>query len=190
MDDLSIMPNRFVMTSRIVQVNVSEGPVGAWPSKLNIYVSRKETYRWIGIGLPRKSVRDPKYDHKIIEVPVPYPGVELLYSGESCRRLIVEYLMPNLKNADEYNCFTKGDWDKVIPDNLEWIIRERCNDIPIDCACRCDVSIELTIQFVYCEAIALLQGCLKAKSACSICLDEFVPGGDVLYLPECTISFI
>ena len=40
MDDLSIMPNRFVMTSRIVQVNVSEGPVGAWPSKLNIYVSR------------------------------------------------------------------------------------------------------------------------------------------------------
>ena len=43
MDDLSIMPNRFVMTSRIVQVNVTEGPVGAWPSKLNIYVSRKET---------------------------------------------------------------------------------------------------------------------------------------------------
>ena len=64
--------------------------------------------------------------------------------------------MPNLKNADEYNCFTKGDWDKVIPDNLEWIIRERCNDIPIDCACRCDVSIELTIQFVYYKATALL----------------------------------
>ena len=55
MDDLSIMPNRFVMTSRIVQVNVSEGPVGAWPSKLVIDVSRRETYRWIGIGLPRDS---------------------------------------------------------------------------------------------------------------------------------------
>ena len=103
------MPNRFVIATRILRVSVSQGPVGAWPSKLFIDVSRRETYRWIGIGLPRESVLTPKSDNKFVEVPIPYPGVQLLCSGESCRHLIMEYLIPKLKDADEYNGFTRAD---------------------------------------------------------------------------------
>ena len=53
MDDLRTVPNKFVITTRTVRVNVSDGPVEAWPSKLGIDVLRTETYRWIGIGLHR-----------------------------------------------------------------------------------------------------------------------------------------
>ena len=76
-----------------MRVNVSEGPVGARPSKLVIDVSRRETYRWIGIGLSRELVRTPKYYYKIVGVPIPYPGVQLLCSGESCRRCVPVYLL-------------------------------------------------------------------------------------------------
>ena len=153
-------------------------------------MSRRETYRWIGIALPRESVRTPKSDNNFVEVPNPYHGVQLLCNGESCRRLIMEYLIPKLKDADEYNGFTREDWDQVIPKDLEFIIEDRASDISIDFACRCDVSIELTIQFVYCEATSLLQGCLNSKSACSIYMDELVPtGDDVLYLQECIPRF-
>ena len=87
-----------------------------------IDVSRRETYRWIGIALPRESVRTPKSDNNFVEVPNPYHGVQLLCNGESCRRLIMEYLIPKLKDADEYNGFTREDWDQVIPKDLEFII--------------------------------------------------------------------
>ena len=78
----------------------------------------------------------------------------------------------------------------MIPKDLEFIIEDRASGIPIDCACKCDISIELTIQFVYCEATSLLQGCLNSKSACSIYMDELVPtGDDVLYPRECIHRF-
>ena len=173
-----------------MQVSVTEGPVGAWPSKLFIDVSRREAYRWIGIGVPRKSVRTRKSDNKIVEVPIAYPGVELLCSGDSCRRFILKHLIPNLKDTDEYNAFTAADWDQVIPRDIEFVIQDQASDILIDCACRCDVSIELTIQFVYCETTALLQGFLNSKCECSICNEELDPtGDDVLYLPECIHRF-
>ena len=55
------------------------------------------------------------YDNRIVEVLIPYPGVQLLCSGESCCRLVVEYLMPKLKDTDEYNGLTRADWDQVMP---------------------------------------------------------------------------
>ena len=50
--------------------------------------------------------------------------------------------------------------------------------------------MQMTIQFVYCETNALLQGFLNSKCACSICNEELdSTGDDVLYLPKCIHRF-
>ena len=47
----------------------------------------------------------------------------------------------------------------------------------IDCACKCEVFIRLTIAFVCCEATALMDGCIKSMPECFICYDDLTPGG-------------
>ncbi|CAL4932256.1 unnamed protein product [Urochloa decumbens] len=189
MEIAGAMPNVFEVASQTTGVELIDGPVGGFPSHLLIQFEFVRRHRWIGIGGHGKEKQPPSHDFRAITVQLDYPGINVLQDGELCRTLIRETVMNNIVGLGQSMGMPVCHWDKAIPEDLDARIVELAHDRPLDCAYRCEVNFTLDIEFGYCEAAALLQGCIMAPRECYICHDALTPGSNVMYLPDCTHAY-
>ncbi|KAJ1286958.1 hypothetical protein BS78_03G392400 [Paspalum vaginatum] len=199
MDDASASaspkPSRFDITAEMIELDLVPSPAAG---ELLLQLAVTELHTWLGIGGRTGRVRRPRLLSRKIPLSLSSPR-SLHIAG--CRRLVTRAMMDEFLREEWFADLSAANWDQAVPWGMEARIAERARALPTNCAGRCVVTIRVVIEFVYCEAAALLSSCVSmaaagddagtappsSSSSCPICLEDMAR--DATRLPGCGHGF-